>query len=122
MPAQRPHKFEYVSDLNGFRAPSWQVVRLGGRLNRKRDLFWAVAKGLKFPSFFGENWDALEECLRDLSWLGPPAKVVLLHEQLPLADDCQRKVYFDILHNAQATGGVPLRVVFPASAGPDIGG
>jgi hypothetical protein len=79
-------------------------------------LFLALAAGLKFPAYFGDNWDALEECLRDLSWLRAKSDVVLLHEQVPLANGCQRQTYFQILQSAQATGGVPLRVVFPQYA------
>lgn len=32
---------------------------------------------LQFPDYFGENWAALDECLRDLSWLRP-AQIVLI--------------------------------------------
>lgn len=34
-----------------------------------RDLLDAVGDALSFPGYFGRNWDALDECLRDLDWL-----------------------------------------------------
>ncbi len=33
-------------------------------------LLAGLAAGLAFPEYFGNNWDAVDECLRDLSW-GP---------------------------------------------------
>ena len=37
----------------------------------------AIAKALDFPGWFGGNWDALEDCLGDLSWREPPHRLVL---------------------------------------------
>jgi hypothetical protein len=115
--ASRPKtNFEFVDDLSGFRAPDSLVVRLDGRLRRKRDLLRALASGLKFPNYFGHNWDALEECLSDLSWLGEQSGIVLVHKYMPLADEEQRRTYLDILRKAQANQRLSLRVIFPRSA------
>lgn len=43
----------------------------------KPGLLKATAESLHFPEYFGMNWDALEECLTDLSWL--PAKGHVLY-------------------------------------------
>lgn len=54
---------------------------------------------LHFPDYFGDNWDALEECIRDLSWL-PPGTVILRHSDLPLTEDVANlKTYLSILRD-----------------------
>ena len=108
--------FEFVADITGFRAPTSLVVRLTGRLRRKEELLTSLAAGLKFPKYFGKNWDALEECLCDLSWLGNRSGIVLVHKYLPLASERQKKTYLKILARAQTVQRVPLRVIFPESA------
>ncbi len=42
----------------------------------KRALMNALAKGLKLPSHFGHNWDALADCLEDDDFLHKPGAVV----------------------------------------------
>ena len=34
----------------------------------ERQLLRVIGTALNFPDYFGENWDALDECLRDMSW------------------------------------------------------
>lgn len=38
-----------------------------------------VAIAFQFPPYYGENWDALEECLRDLSWLKFRGVAIILY-------------------------------------------
>ena len=41
----------------------------GKNIERKEQLLNHVATALHFPNHFGQNWDALEECLTDLEWV-----------------------------------------------------
>jgi RNAse (barnase) inhibitor barstar len=41
----------------------------GRNIARKEQLLHHVATVLRFPEHFGDNWDALEECLTDLEWV-----------------------------------------------------
>ena len=39
-----------------------------GHVHGKQEFLQKLAKALEFPSWFGGNWDALVDCLTDLSW------------------------------------------------------
>lgn len=49
-----------------------------GRVWSKKSFFRRLARDLQFPSYFGENWDAFEECLNDMAWAPAPGYVILL--------------------------------------------
>ena len=42
------------------------------------DAFEAIAAGMKFPEFFGHNFDALYDCLTDLTWQESAPTVIVL--------------------------------------------
>lgn len=46
-------------------------IELGG-CDDKAGLLARIAAALHFPDWFGHNWDALADCLGDLSWLPAP--------------------------------------------------
>lgn len=79
------------------------VVRVPRGVRSKQKLLAILADRLRFPAYFGRNWDALEECLRDLSWLPAEQPVVLAHDDLPFgAGGENRAIYLGILHSAAA--------------------
>jgi len=54
----------------------WQIDL--AKIGDKAGLFTALARALDFPKWFGGNWDALQDCLGDLSWATAPGYVVVL--------------------------------------------
>jgi hypothetical protein len=76
--------FTFVDDPASYKPADTLVVRVPWTARGKEKLLGMLAQRLQFPSYFGWNWDALEECLRDLSWLDVP-QVSIVHESLPLS-------------------------------------
>ncbi len=82
----------------------------------KRALLVAIGRALRFPSYYGANLDALEECLHDLSWL-PAGEVVLVwdgSEVLRAADPMAHRGLLEVLAAAteqKTVGGRPVRAV-----------
>jgi barstar (barnase inhibitor) len=56
------------------------------RIDARQDVLQAIAEALGFPDWFGRNWDALEDCLGDLSWR-PARGYVLVFEGFPRGDE-----------------------------------
>lgn len=82
----------------------WGVVLRavrGSRCGTKRDMLREWAAALQFPWYFGENWDAFEECINDLSWL--PARgyvVAVTHADRLLRDADDFATLMQILDDA----------------------
>jgi RNAse (barnase) inhibitor barstar len=62
------------------------VIRIDLKgLASKAGLLGRVARALNFPDWFGKNWDALNDCLTDLSWLDGRGWVIIFENSKHLA-------------------------------------
>jgi RNAse (barnase) inhibitor barstar len=82
---------------------------------KKEQLLEALYELLCFPGYFGFNWDALNDCLNDLSWIRE-RRIVLEHAELPNIPEFELKIYLEILRDAviswEADGEHHFEVVF----------
>ena len=99
------------------------VARVPGGIATRDHLFAVLRRGLDLPSYFGANWDALSECLCDLSWIDRH-RVIIAHEAVPDLDAVTLRVYLQVLAEC-AKDWKPdeqhqLLVVFPERAQTEI--
>jgi len=101
---------------------SGRVVRIPVGIGDERALFSHYARELRFPYYFGFNWDALDECLTDLEWLVIPS-LLLWHEDIPLSahPEGARTYLMDLAKAIDEPGDVPISVSFPQRCREDIG-
>jgi len=73
-----------IIEIFGSAAKICQMVIDGAIIKDPKDIIAAFASQFTFPAYFGGNWDALEECLTDLSWLQSDRFLVVIREPLAL--------------------------------------
>lgn len=54
------------------------VVLDGALLRTKAELMDSIASEFSFPGDWGRNWDAMSDCLQDLSWIKKRVAYLLL--------------------------------------------
>jgi hypothetical protein len=121
-----PPGFHFVDDPHADRDPAARLVRVPKGVRRKRQLLRLYAEQLELPGYFGWNWDALEECMRDLAWIPQPKRIMLIHSSLPFRKgDRDRRTYVQILENASRfwiAGKLhELVAVFPSASEQEVG-
>lgn len=77
----------------------------------KQALMQRIARVLEFPRWFGGNWDALEDCLCDLSWSKSGGHVLLIEAAVDLPTD-ERGILIDILASAATSWAERKRPFF----------
>jgi RNAse (barnase) inhibitor barstar len=90
--------------LAGALAAGCLVLRVDLAAARNKDqMLDAVGRALRFPEWFGHNWDALTDCLLDMGWLPATGYVIIL-------DHC------DGIHGRAEADFVKLMQIFQEAA------
>ena len=89
-------------------------------INSKADLLGLLSRDLYFPKTFGANWDALFDCLCDLSWIRE-RRIVIAHESVPSLPAADLRAYLGVLGDAVTSwrdnpGVHELAIIFPKAA------
>jgi RNAse (barnase) inhibitor barstar len=112
--------------VDQFAEPDEQDVLVGlvpSGVASSKDLLEAVKAALLFPSYFGCNWNALYDCLRDFEWVSQKT-VVLAHRDLPNLPKEDLKTYLEVLRDAsedwQPGEAHELRIVLPLAAKSEV--
>ena len=74
-------------------------------------LLHALYQALELPAWFGFNWDALEECLFDITGNGGAPRVLVFHdfELLEERDPATAATFLDIVRTVAAEPDAALR-------------
>ncbi|WP_243705038.1 barstar family protein [Micromonospora sp. KC723] len=87
------------------------VARLDGtRMTDAAHAFYEFSDALLFPAYFGWNWDALSDCLRDLNWLPADGYLIVFENALQLLSSSaeDQHTLFRILYQAVRHWASPL--------------
>ena len=108
----------YVADIEKL-APSENFVAIvPAGIRSVETLFSILSKELKFPSYFGRNWNALNDCLHDFSWTDI-FQITVVHRDIPALGTDNTRIYLDVLADCvevwKPGKDHQLRVVFPLS-------
>lgn len=87
----------------------------------KEDFLDRVAAALRFPDWFGRNWDALADCLGDMDWLHADSYVIVLAnaDHFRVADEADFDTALEIFAEAAqdwANEGVPMWIFVDTTA------
>jgi hypothetical protein len=102
------------------RGTTTRIIR-GDRCSSKDRTMQEWAAALQFPSYFGNTWDAFEDCLNDLDWLNARRTVAIVTQAdglLPRSGS-DFSTLVSILLSAQRES--PLLVVFHCAKGKEAG-
>lgn len=113
IPGSAEQIFEAVMGMETLREQGLETRWLrASKMRTAKALFDEFSAVLQFPPYFGENWDALDECLNDLDWLeGDGAALFIMNADQLLQDAPPEdgRILFEIMQAAESN--LPFHIV-----------
>jgi RNAse (barnase) inhibitor barstar len=104
------------------REQDWRFFYIDGKtIHNKTDFFRVCAISLRFPDYFGQNWDAFEDCLRDLEETSANQYVLLFDQPDQFAQENPEEwaialnIFDEVVEFWQATD-TPMYVLFKTAS------
>lgn len=111
-------KFVYFENKNEINKElRSKIVVIKEDIQNKRELFDLYSTQLNFPEYFGKNWDALYDCMIDLSWINEDI-IIIIHNDIPLENNTFEKnkyiqLLIDVLSFWDNKNNHLLKIAFP---------
>ena len=102
MANDKDHSFAFYANNPPFDERQDFVAHVPTSIGDTKTLFDVLFEKLELPGYFGFNWNALSDCLGDLSWL-KQFRVVVLHHDLPKLPKEDLSIYLDILRECMGS-------------------
>lgn len=103
-------KIEDIDKKNAF------IAIIESEVYNKAEILNILSDSLKFPSYFGFNWDAFDECIGDFHWIRE-YKILIIHSDIPKLEENDLLTYIYLLDYAIQDwiddGNHKLEVYFP---------
>ena len=91
--------FTFVPSVREFTVSDALVARVIDVVQTPKQLFELFYQLLTLPGYFGFNWNALFDCLRDFHWVSQ-GRVVIVHDTFPALPQSEMKTYLEVLRDA----------------------
>ncbi|MCV2884718.1 barstar family protein [Aestuariibacter sp. AA17] len=108
-------KFIFVEEFPKFDKNYVHIGNVELDISNSFRLLECLFHTLEFPDYFGFNWNALDDCLTDFSWLSKK-NIILIHDGVPHLPSNELDIYLKILHDAiinwEADSEVSFEVYF----------
>ena len=83
----------------------------GSNCTSKGGIFKEFGSVVRFPPYFGNNWDAFNDCMHDLAWPGSAGRekcgnhvfIITKAIQLKKLDKRDRRLFFEIIHGLESS-------------------
>jgi RNAse (barnase) inhibitor barstar len=91
--------FRFSNTADEYDSQDCFVARMPANITTVDELFLALKTQLKFPEYFGFNWNAVTDCLRDFAWI-EQRRIILVHQGRLMLSENELSIYVDVLAEA----------------------